>query len=357
MLRGLLVRRALGVIDVTLAAFVLLTGGLTIAKVFQPSAGLPTKPPTENMSAGGEEVGFARLRPLEEYQVILANKLFGDGAQYSQAAQPEPPISPESLVKETTEALRLRGTSAAYPLDPLGSAIIERLTDDKGIDTYYLGQPVTESLTLVEIYKAEVIFENKLDKTREILRMEKETTDLAATSTRIASARLGASQETGPARGPAGQYISSRSDTGPQRSGRSSGSRPGGGPGEETPSSAGRPALPGQGGQIVVSKADVMQDFADMYARYPEVVEQVRPTLYTDSTGKVAGITGSNLSRFPLAHKLGLQEGDVIQQVNGVTIDSDQRIFEILNRFQHSPVFHVSILRGGRPQTLTYRIE
>jgi type II secretory pathway component PulC len=81
------------------------------------------------------------------------------------------------------------------------------------------------------------------------------------------------------------------------------------------------------------------------------------PQLKKDENGNVIGITSPNIGKIPLAQKYGFKDGDVIQTINGVTIDSEQRVMEVLSRYQNAPTHYVSILRDGKPQTLVFRVE
>jgi len=65
-----------------------------------------------------------------------------------------------------------------------------------------------------------------------------------------------------------------------------------------------------------------------------------------------AGYSGT-----PLAKKLGLKNGDVVQQINGKAIDSLTKAGQVLQTFDGLNTFRVSVLRNGRPQMLTVDIQ
>jgi len=95
----------------------------------------------------------------------------------------------------------------------------------------------------------------------------------------------------------------------------------------------------------------------EMTVNGADLVSRANPQMYYDSNGNIAGITSDNLSNIPLARQAGLQSRDVVQTVNGVTIDSEEKIAEIFHRFQNATTFRLGILRNGKPVTLTINLE
>ncbi len=83
-----------------------------------------------------------------------------------------------------------------------------------------------------------------------------------------------------------------------------------------------------------------------------ELMAEHRPRLARGPNGKVLGITADNISRIPYANMIGIRDGDIIQNVNGVAIDSLGKPFELVNKFKNRKQFNVRILRNGQPQTL-----
>ncbi len=83
-----------------------------------------------------------------------------------------------------------------------------------------------------------------------------------------------------------------------------------------------------------------------------ELMAEHRPRLARGPNGKVLGITADNISRIPYANVIGIRDGDIIQSVNGVAIDSLSKPFELVNRFKNRKQFNIRILRNGQPRTL-----
>lgn len=118
-----------------------------------------------------------------------------------------------------------------------------------------------------------------------------------------------------------------------------------------------RPRVPAggeQGNEIVVNRQEILQE---LNAGYADLVTKLNPEMWKDETGKVAGITAKNIGDIPLAAKLGLKDGDILQSVNGILIDSEQKIMEVVNKFSNANVFRLGILREGKPTVLTLRID
>lgn len=91
-----------------------------------------------------------------------------------------------------------------------------------------------------------------------------------------------------------------------------------------------------------------------LYADYPGLVSRVKPELYRNADGTVGGITARGLAEVPLARQLGLEEGDVLQSVNNERIDSQQKVLEMIQKYQNAGSFSVGILRNGKQKTISY---
>ena len=81
------------------------------------------------------------------------------------------------------------------------------------------------------------------------------------------------------------------------------------------------------------------------------------PEMVSDTQGNVAGVRSQAFGDIAVTRMLGLQNGDIIQSVNGYPVNSEQAIFDIVNRLEGERNFTAKLLRGGRLITLKYRIE
>ena len=95
----------------------------------------------------------------------------------------------------------------------------------------------------------------------------------------------------------------------------------------------------------------------DLMLNYQDLITKVKPELYRDASGKVMGITASNISEIGVAQKLGISDGDVLQTVNNESIDSVAKVMEMVTKYQNASSFRIGLLRNGKPTVVTYRLE
>ncbi|MFP4502961.1 MAG: thermonuclease family protein [Candidatus Hydrogenedentota bacterium] len=87
-----------------------------------------------------------------------------------------------------------------------------------------------------------------------------------------------------------------------------------------------------------------------------QLLTQHAPKVATDAQGEPIGITADNISQIPYASMLGLQDDDVITQVNGVDINSMDQIPRLVEQFRDTKQFNVRVMRNGEPQTLNIQV-
>ena len=124
-------------------------------------------------------------------------------------------------------------------------------------------------------------------------------------------------------------------------------------PGRRTRANA-RRASSGSPNQVVLNKQEFIRDLQQNYA---ELISTVKPQYVRDSKGDITGITAKDISKIPLARKLNLQDNDILQTINNVKIDSEEKIIEVIERYRDASTFRLGILRNGRPRILTYRFR
>ena len=307
MVRGLAIRRIFILVDLALAAATLATAGMLVMRVVRPPAA-PGSVETDR-GAGAETsrpMMLPEVGPLATYDVITKYRLFGDAGSYDPTATPPPP-PPEPVQEEVPDTdlnLRLMGTIALSAKDPFASAFIQNMDQRGLVESYLLGEEVVENVTLEEVHKRQVILMNKrkTPAQQERLRMDEgeEGSTFAAPVT------------------VAQTDFSDRSTA-----------------------------------RVMVSKAELrnelMTNGADLL--------KIKPVLKKDAAGNVIGVTADEISKYPLAQKLGLQDGDVLQTVNNEPIDSQAKILEIINKHQNASSFRIGILRDGRPRIVTYNLR
>jgi type II secretory pathway component PulC len=92
----------------------------------------------------------------------------------------------------------------------------------------------------------------------------------------------------------------------------------------------------------------------------PSVVEQIlTQTTLTPYTmdGQVQGIQIKGLDTIPLAGLLGLKDGDIIHVVNGQTLTSKQKAFQILKKAKSQRMLDIELLRDGQTKSLSFPIR
>lgn len=247
----------------------------------------------------GSASALSEAKTRKEYDYVNAAKIFGPAGQVAKDTAPEP--EPAADVEPTSLSLKLCGTAATNPRDIYASAII--LNDmNSTIQSYGIGDQIVEQVFLEEIYPKKVILLNKNENRREVLCSDNYEGEKAAA--------------------PAPEPIQSARGSSPER--------------------------------VTIKKAEVIQE---LMMNYADIVTQIKPELYRDANNNVAGITASNLNSIPLAGRLGVKDGDVLQSVNNEPIDSENKVVELIEKYRNANMIRVGILRNGRPVSLTIKLE
>jgi len=304
MIRSLVIRHTFLVLDAALIVLALATGLLIVLKFVEA----PVLPPAQPAAAApGEQETLHTVDARESYDAIVSTfQLFGKAGAFDPGQPPAPEIvvdkGPEPDAP-TSAPLRLVGTTAT---GKLASAIIEDTSQPGSAHSYYIGQMVVDKVKLEEVHARYVIVRNNQtgENKRERLSMDDE--DAPKTQTAVAMA---------------------------------------------TPAPAAAPV--GAGGKVTIKRAEMMQD---LQTNYQELIK-VKPELSRDANGKVVGLTANNIGHIPIAKKLGLQDGDVLQTVNNEPIDSEAKVMEMISKYQNSNSFRIGLMRNGKPQSLTFKLE
>lgn len=306
MLQGLAIRRFFAVLDAMLVLLALGAGCLVVMGVFSGAPAFYAGPVAEAATEDETPSMLADVLERREYDRILKSRLFGPAGDKQEEALPKPVETSNEPMEETKLNLSLRGTVAIRPTDPLASATIEN-KDTREVRVYGLGHTIVEGVTLKEVYPREVVIANRGKD--EVLRMDE---DKGKESPLLA-------KNTAPA---------PRGDTGIVK-------------------------------QTAPDRFDLDKNefVRQLYVNYPELIEKVQPRLYYDESGKVAGLTASNIQDIPLAQTLDLKDGDVLQSINGEPIDSEEAIIRIINKNRDMSTFRIGILRDGQQITRTYQMN
>jgi general secretion pathway protein C len=232
-----------------------------------------------------------------------------DSGQFSTTA-PQPHstevLSETDLAgREVREAkdLKLIGTIAG------GSEALAVIGSGGEIDFYHVGDPVADNARVVKIERLRVYIENS-DSSVSILRLDESVAD-AGSSTSSTSNAADTPQSTG------GKGINQINDT----SWRISSER---------------------ADQIRSNIATVMRQ-----ARVEPVVTQ----------GRTQGFAVKYIQPGTLLTEMGLKRGDVIKQVNGITLDSPEKGLQVFQQLRESKSIDLSIERNDSPMTFQYEIR
>ena len=74
-------------------------------------------------------------------------------------------------------------------------------------------------------------------------------------------------------------------------------------------------------------------------------------------SGKPAGFQISKIKPGSLISKMGLRNGDVIKNINNMTIDSPEQAIEVYQQLQNESSLSIEVERRGRKKTYTYEIR
>ncbi|NIA15018.1 MAG: hypothetical protein GWP08_13175 [Nitrospiraceae bacterium] len=305
MLQRLAIRQALLALD-WLLILLIFAGALFVAldvlNVKGDGGGSSGTEVTDGAPVSGSLL--AQLKPRNAYDSIVKSRLFGQVGQVASTGPVVPVVKDPDPDPEPAPAhLKLVGTSATTPTDIYATATI--LNEKKNIlGTFAVGQMVMEEVFLEEVYPRRVILMNRRLNRREVLKADGE--------------------EDGPT------------------------------PGKPTTATRTAARTSGPSKQIAVDKNKLVQE---LFVNYTDIITKIQPDMYRDANGKIAGITASNLESLPMAAELDLRNDDVLQSVNNEKIDSENKVFELIQKYRNSSMVRIGLLRDGKPVTVTYRLK
>lgn len=310
MVRGLRIRQIFICVDLALAGLFIAVAGMIALEMTKPPLSPESLLPEGLAPQDAAAATLAAVGDRALYDSVVRGGLFGEAGRWDPKAAPPPlppveEITPAEDIMDTALNLRLIGTVALSPSSPFAAAFIENVDMRDQGKSYLVGDAVMENVLLEEVYPREVIVLNKrgTPPKRERLRMDDK--DEAAQPPRVAMA-------------PAPPV-----DTGPTE-------------------------------RISLNRNELVQD---IYTNYADLVTNVHPELVKDENGNVLGVTAANIGKQPLAQKLGVQDNDILQTVNNERIDSEEKILEIVQKYQDASSIRIGIVRDGKPKVITYRLD
>jgi len=304
MLRSILIRQTFVWVDLTLAVLFIGTAGMVIYTLLQPATvDLNTKLANLDVESAAA-LALPTIDTRAAYDEIIKSGLFGDAAK-KEAPVVVPEVE-ETPVVETKLNLHLIGTTS---LDEklFASAIIQEGDQPTGAAMYVVGEKIMDKVTLLEVGDREVYILNETSGTgkRERLSMDDKE---------------------------AGALVNAAA-----------------------PAPAPEPEAPSGGVQRITLNRDELM--TDIMTNYTDIATKLKPELARDESGNVIGVTANNISQVPMARKLGLGDGDVLQTVNNEQIDSEQKIYEMIQKYQNAASIRIGVMSGGKPKVITYRLN
>ena|SRR5687767_8909304 len=111
-------------------------------------------------------------------------------------------------------------------------------------------------------------------------------------------------------------------------------------------------AKPGADGSLTMARSDVERRLGE---EIPKILAETTIVPYLDQ----GAVTGLLLSRLPqgILSDVGLRQGDVLQSLNDVPVDSLATLASLWPRFQNATEVRAVVLRDGRPLNLTVSLH
>jgi len=91
-------------------------------------------------------------------------------------------------------------------------------------------------------------------------------------------------------------------------------------------------------------------------SRVRDIMRDVKIGLYS-ADGKKLGIAITRLNENGILKEIGIKQGDIIETVNGFTLNSPYQIFNAYRKLKGKDQLEVKILRSSQPLILTYRVQ
>ncbi|MBA3015559.1 MAG: PDZ domain-containing protein [Proteobacteria bacterium] len=107
------------------------------------------------------------------------------------------------------------------------------------------------------------------------------------------------------------------------------------------------------GNRIEINRQELQGAMANMSSILSQV--QVKPV--TGDNGEASGFALDHIVGGSLFDKIGLQNGDVIQGADGKAVTSPEDAFAIYQGLKNQPSVSLTIIRNGKPETVSVQIR
>lgn len=106
------------------------------------------------------------------------------------------------------------------------------------------------------------------------------------------------------------------------------------------------------GNKFIVDQRAVLASTANL----SQILTQARAVPYMEH-GKIAGFRINSIAPNSIYAMIGLQNGDVIQQINSQALDDPGKFFQLYQGLRNERNISIDLLRNGRRQSMTYDIR
>jgi general secretion pathway protein C len=250
--------------------------------------------------------------PLPHYEVINKRNIF-NAVPPSDTPEPARVVAPPPPPPEVSAAplpLKLVGIMAGTKVSAPRFAIIESTGSQPGQGVYQVGDSV-QQVFIVDILPGCVVFDRGGNRQKLCFEKDAGTATASAAAPRAAAAPA-------PRPGDAGSGDIVRIDPGTWQ----------------------------------IKREKLLENFANVGS----LSGQATVTPYF-AQGQQLGFRLSRLRAGGVLQQIGLQEGDVLQQVNGLALHTPQEALQAYQQLQSESTVRLNILRNNSSTTLTYEIR
>jgi general secretion pathway protein C len=274
----------------------------------------PLKPAQTQASRTSDPL--AQQAPLTHYEVINKRNIFNATPPSDTPEPPRPvePAPPPPEVPATPLPLKLVGIMAGRQAQAPRFAIIESLGSPPGQAIYQVGDSV-QQVFIVDILPRCVVLDRGGEQQKLCFEKDAGTAPVPGAAPRAAVAPV-------PPPAP----------------------RPG--------DASGADIVRVDPGTWQVRREKLLENFANVGS----LSSQATVTPYFVQ-GQQLGFRLSQIRAGGVLQQMGLQEGDVLQKVNGLDIHTPQEALQAYQQLQTESTVRLSILRNNSPTTLTYEIR
>ncbi|NBW99131.1 PDZ domain-containing protein [bacterium] len=105
------------------------------------------------------------------------------------------------------------------------------------------------------------------------------------------------------------------------------------------------------------NRYQIQQNFLDAQLNDLSNILQTAKAVPAIEGGKMKGFLIQSIDEDSIFASLGLGAGDVLKEVNGITLDNAGKGLEAFTALKGSKKIELTVTRGGQDQTLSYEVK